>query len=334
MDEFLRLPLAHQAELLDLISGKVGLPAQALEKDIWLCWALDQVFSSSKSVRLAFKGGTSLSKVFNAIQRFSEDVDVTLNYIDLLPDFDVDPFDTGTSKSAIKRYSEQLKLALSTHVHSEIVPSLESALVELTGDRGTLSVNDDGDMLKLRYPVAVESYGEYMNDWVLIEFGGRNTTLPNGLNWIEPIVAAQIEKLRFPSAEVMTLAPERTFWEKATLIHVECNRQRQASPERISRHWYDLYMLGKNEIGRRAIEDRALLEDVLRIKTAFFNASYAHYDQCLQNRFRLVPQGSLAAQLEADYRAMIVAGMFIGEPPEFQEILRGLSLLECAINGG
>lgn len=333
MDEFLRQPFAEQAELLDLVSAKVGLPAQALEKDIWLCWALNKVFSTSKSVRLAFKGGTSLSKVFDAIHRFSEDVDLTLNYIDLLPDVDVELFDSGTSRSAIKRYSEALKLALSTHVRGEIVPPLESALFELTGGLGSLSINDDGDMLKLRYPATVESYGNYMNDWVLIEFGGRNTTIPNVLNRIEPIVAAHIENLRFPSAEVMTLAPERTFWEKATLIHVECNRQRQASPERISRHWYDLYMLGKNEIGRRAIQDRGLLEDVVRIKTAFFNASYAHYDQCLLNRFRLVPHGPLADQIESDYRAMIVAGMFIGEPPTFPEILDGLSQLERAING-
>jgi hypothetical protein len=93
-------------------------------------------------------------------------------------------------------------------------------------------------------------------------------------------------------------------------------------------------MLGKHEIGRRALEDRALLEDVVRIKTAFFNARYAHYDRCLMNDFKLVPRGPLADQIEADYRAMIASGMFIGEPPAFREILDGLSQIERVINGG
>ena len=334
MKEYLRLPQQEQLNLLKVVSGLSGLSIQAVEKDIWLCWTLNELFTIQGPVRLAFKGGTSLSKIFGAIHRFSEDVDVTLNYSDLIPDPGIDPFESGISKGALRRYSELLKNALRTHVHEVIVPPLSASLVAIASSLGEVTANAEGDLLLLKYPSATSPQPEIKSSAVLVEFGGRNTTLPSGPYRVETIASFHLPRGVFPSAEVMTLAPERTFWEKATLIHVECNRQRQASPERISRHWYDLYMLGKNEIGFRAIEDRALLEDVVRIKTAFFNASYAHYDQCLQNRFRLVPQGSLADHLEADYRAMIVAGMFIGEPPEFREILDGLSVLERVINGG
>lgn len=316
------------------MSGDAGLSIQAVEKDIWLCWALNELFTIQGTVRLAFKGGTSLSKVFGAIHRFSEDVDVTLNYSDLIPDPGIDLFDPSTSKGAIRRYSDRLKNALRSHVHEVIVPPLSASLAEIAGPPGEVTANDEGDLLLVKFPSAVSPQPEIRRSAVLVEFGGRNTTLPSGPYRVETIASFHLPDWDFPSAEVMTLAPERTFWEKATLIHVECNRQRQASPERLSRHWYDLYMLGKHEIGRRAIEDRAQLEDVVRIKTAFFNASYAHYEQCLMNGFKLVPQGAFADQMDADFRAMIVAGMFIGEPPAFREILDGLSRIEPVINGG
>lgn len=332
MNVYLSLPHEEQLSLLTAVSHTSGLSIQAIEKDIWLCWALNELFTVKGPVQLAFKGGTSLSKVFGAIHRFSEDVDVTLNYSDLIPDPGIDLFDPDTSKGAIRRYSDSLRTALRAHVHEFIVPPLTASLSAVAGQRGKVTLNEECDLLLLTYPSAVSPRPEIKSSAVLIEFGGRNTTLPNGPYRVEPMASFHLPDWVFPCAEVTTLAPERTFWEKATLIHVECNRGRLTCPNRISRHWYDLYMLGKSDIGRRAMEDRALLEDVVRIKSVFFNASYAHYDQCLRNEFKIVPHGSLAAQLESDYRAMIAAGMFMGEPPEFWEITDGLTLLEREIN--
>ncbi|MBL7645568.1 MAG: nucleotidyl transferase AbiEii/AbiGii toxin family protein [Candidatus Hydrogenedentes bacterium] len=293
---------------------------------------MNELFKVRTEVRLAFKGGTSLSKIFRAIQRFSEDVDVTLNFKDLVLDPEIDPFDPGTSKAAIKRYSDQLKSALRSHVHEVIVPSLSTSLVALTGAWDMVTANDEGDLLHLHYPTAVTPQRNSLGSSVLIEFGGRNTTLPSGPYHVETIASFHIPSSIFPVADVMTLAPERTFWEKATLIHVECNRQRQVTPNRLSRHWYDLYKLGSNEIGQRAVADRPLLEDVVRVKKAFFNASYARYDDCLEHRFKLVPDSVLSAPLERDYLAMIDSGMFTSPPPTFQEIVDGLRQLEDSIN--
>ena len=148
----------------------------------------------------------------------------------------------------------------------------------------------DGERLWFAYPSAVENPIGYLATEVLLESGGRNVVEPNERHEIFPDIAALTPDLDYPAATVTVLSPARTFWEKATLIHVECHRRRLAAgPERLSRHWFDLTCLARHDAGRSALADRALLEDVVRHKTVFFNASYANYGDCLDGRLRLVP---------------------------------------------
>ena len=129
------------------------------------------------------------------------------------------------------------------------------------------------------------------------------------------------------------LSPTRTFWEKATLIHVECHRQRLAAgPERLSRHWFDLACLARHDAGRKALADRALLEDVVRHKTVFFSASYANYADCLDGRLRLVPDDAQLAGLGSDYDAMRRAGIVGADAPEFDVLIERLRALEAEAN--
>jgi hypothetical protein len=117
------------------------------------------------------------------------------------------------------------------------------------------------------------------------------------------------------------------------LIHVECQRgEFRASAARLSRHWYDLAMLGDQTHGQAAMADRTLLADVVKHKKAFYNASYANYDACLAGQLRLIPDDAALAALREDFRHMIGAGMFIGEPPVFDAIIERLRELEMAIN--
>ena len=151
-----------------------------------------------------------------------------------------------------------------------------------------------------------------------MEFGGRNVIDPNEQHDIVPDVAELTPELDYPSASVTVLSPARTFWEKATLVHVECHRRRLAArPDRLSRHWFDLAFLGRHEVGRAALSDRALLKDVVRHKAVFFNASYANYDQCLDGRLRLVPDHDQLPGLRSDYDAMRAARVVGSEAPEF-----------------
>ncbi|MFA7579956.1 nucleotidyl transferase AbiEii/AbiGii toxin family protein [Castellaniella sp.] len=327
------LPLAEQAELLQGLAPVLGRRAEILEKDIWLCQALGVLFALPDRKPMAFKGGTSLSKVYRAIERFSEDVDVTIDYRSLIQNV---PDLATLSSNQRKKLSDALKAALVDHVTQELVPTLRDALAEaLPGCEITLEVSDDAEKLWLFYPSAVENTDAYLRPSVLIEFGGRNATLPQDTLTITPDVAAHVPGLLFPHAQVAVLSPMRTFWEKATLIHVECHRPAlRAGAERLSRHWYDLARLADHEVGRNALADVELLQDVLHIKETFFRSGFSHYDLCLSGGLRLVPEAALLDALKQDYQAMLSAQMFYGEALPFDRIIERLTALEEEINQG
>jgi hypothetical protein len=168
---------------------------------------------------------------------------------------------------------------------------------------------------------------------VFLEFGGRNVIAPGQEHTLKPFIAVEIPTLQFPEATVHVLSPSRTFWEKATLIHVACNRSDpKLDADRQSRHWHDLAVLADHEIGEVAVADRKLLEDVVKHKSVFFRASYAKYEACLSGGLRLIPSTPLLQALRTDYEKMIANGMFEGEPPNFESIVSRLQALEKQIN--
>lgn len=230
--------------------------------------------------------------------------------------------------------SDALREALVEHVTEELAPALRDALAQaLPAHEVALEVSDDAEKLWLYYPSAVENTDAYLRPSVLIEFGGRNATLPQDSVTIVPDVAAHAPGLVFPSAQVAVLSPMRTFWEKVTLIHVECHRpDLRVGAERLSRHWYDLARLADHEVGRKALADTALLRDVLHIKETFYRSGFSHYEQCLAGDLRLIPDAALLRALQRDYQAMLNAQMFYGETMTFNHIVERLTALERKIN--
>jgi len=331
-ERFLRLRAEQRRDILNAGAAKLGRDAAVLEKDIWVCWALHHLFSIPRRPRMAFKGGTSLSKVFDAIQRFSEDIDITIDYRDLGSDFN--PFARGASKTALKKFGENLKARLNQYAHETVKPHLQAALeADLGKNKGSVRISDDGEKLWVNYPSSSDTKESYVASGVLIELGARNITEPSASHTLRPYLAEISKDLDFTEAQTDVLAPERTFWEKATLIHVECNRREpKVNADRLSRHWSDLAGLAKTEIGRRTLADRDLLADVVKHKEVFFPASYANYQACLHRGFRLIPDEPLRSALSADFRKMIDSGMFFGDKPDFARIIATLSDLEKQIN--
>ena len=332
-ESFLHLEREEQSRIYRALAPLLARSPHVLEKDVWLCWVLQTLFAMPGRLPMVFKGGTSLSKVFGAIARFSEDVDITLDYRGL--DAAFDPFAEGVSHNRLKKFSAALKSFLREHVHGIVVPYFQRALAKEFGSAAfSLEVGEDGEQMRMHYPSVLEQSGGYLGNSVLIEFGGRNITEPNEMHEVRPDIAAHVAELAFPVAQVRVLSPARTFWEKATLIHVECQREAfRMGAERLSRHWYDLAMLADLAHGQAAVADRALLADVVKHKKAFYNASYAHYDDCLRGQFRLIPEGAALIALREDFRRMADAGMFIGAAPAFDTILARLRALECVLNG-
>ncbi len=331
-EPFLSLPAAEQRDILETAAARSGRPAVILEKDVRICWALRVLFDLPDALPMAFKGGTSLSRVFGIVDRFSEDVDISLDYRALAEGFD--PFAPGISRSAVRRFGDRLRARVADYTRTVVGPALEAAAGQLPASgRHAVRIDGDGERVHVAYPSAVENPVGYLASEVLLEFGGRNVIDPNERHEIVPDLAALTDGLDWPAATVTVLSPARTFWEKATLIHVECHRGRLASgPERLSRHWFDLACLARHEAGRTALADRALLRDVVRHKTVFFNAGYANYAHCLDGGFRLVPGEDGLAGLRTDYDAMRRAGMVRPDATAFEALIEDLGVLEAELN--
>ena len=337
MTEFLKLPLQDQSEILLAKSVELNRTAQVLQKDVWVCWALEHLFKIETHVKMAFKGGTSLSKVYQVIDRFSEDVDVTLDYKDLAPD--LNPFEEGLSRTKLKKISTDLQERVREHIKDVLFPVLQSRFDAVTDGVGESGLNEDdqkGIWIELQYPSGLEEKAAYMKDRIIIEFGGRNAITPREPKVVRPYLAETEFQLplEFPVANVEVLSAERTFWEKATLIHVECQKPNPTkTPERKSRHWYDLHKLLNHEVGQLALKDRGLLKDVVKFKKVFYHTGYANYDACLSGGLELVPKDDLLRELQDDYREMVRSGMFEEpEPPSFDSILESLKKAEDTIN--
>lgn len=288
---------------------------------------LQALFTMPGHLPMAFKGGTSLSKVWGAIRRFSEDVDVTVDYKSL--DNSIDPFDANTSRTTRDKYTELLRTKLAEHTKTLVRPHFENLVAQLPGKPpNPISVSEDGEKLFIPYPSCFGS-----DESVFLELGGRNAIAPGQEHTLKPYIAVEIPTLQFPEAAVHVLSPSRTFWEKATLIHLACNRSDpKVGTDRQSRHWHDLAVLADHEIGEAAVAERKLLEDVVKHKSVFFRTSYAKYEACLSGGLRLIPGRTLLQTLGADYEKMIADGMFEGEPPSFDSIIARLKELAEQIN--
>ena len=173
-----------------------------------------------------------------------------------------------------------------------VLPYLQNHVLNLFPNQiFEITLSDDGEQLRFYYPSIINISHGYLRDHVLIEFGIRNSTEPCEKHQITLYLAKDIGKnINLPTPLIDMLSPIRTFWEKVTLIHVECHRDRLVkTPERLSRHWYDLFMLNKSRVGEKALLRNDILKNILAYKKAFFNASYANYNDCWDGNLRLIP---------------------------------------------
>jgi hypothetical protein len=177
------------------------------------------------------------------------------------------------------------------YIKEIIIPYYEKIIIkQFKENRPEVVLDKDGETLHLHYPSVLETKSGYVIDSIKLEFGGRNLTIPNDTLKITSDISEFVTNVDFPAAQAIVLSPQKTFWEKLTLIHYECNRPTlKDDADRISRHWYDVAKLSNNEIGSQAITNYELLKEVIKIKKTFYDSGYANYDDCLAGKFRLIP---------------------------------------------
>lgn len=334
-DAFLRLSAKDREDALGAAAFASGRPADLLEKDVWVVWSLDALFGSPHGEHLRFKGGTSLSKAYGVIARFSEDIDVTYDIRALLPDLtppDAEPL--PASRSQESRWSREVRRRLPEWVRETALPLVRG---RLAAEGAPAEVRAEDDRLYIRYERVTAPEMDYVRPEVMVEFGARSTGEPAHARAVACDASRYLEDVAFPAARPLVMVAERTFWEKATAIHVFCLQGRLRG-DRYARHWYDLVRLDDTPIATAALGDRELARAVARHKGWFFAAKDAHgepidYSVAVEGGLRLVPDGGALETLAEDYGLMRRAGLLEEPSPGFDEIIRRCRDLEHRANG-
>jgi len=314
------------------------LDAASVEKDFWVCWTLRELFALPGLGRhLTFKGGTSLSKAWQLIARFSEDIDLIVDKSALGITVDASP-DHAPSRKQRRIRLEALMLACRDWVQNQLQPALAARLGATLGDIGwRLEVDPDmadGQCLLLHYPsVFTEASGSYVSPIVKIELGARSDDWPHTARMIRPYVLEYFPQIDADATcTVQVLAAERTFWEKACLLHEETFRPAdKPRKHRMARHYYDLWCLLRAGVGERALADTALFQRVAEHREIFFRYSWVDYSTHKPGTFRLTPPAEHTAAWRADFQQML-GPMFFGEVPDFAELLRVVAEFETTFN--
>lgn len=304
-----------------------------VEKDFWVCWTLHRLYNSIPDLpRLLFKGGTSLSKCFGLIHRFSEDIDLGIERQDIGIVGEHDPM-TQSSRKGNQRAVKAMKTKVRDYVSGELVTAIKADFAEALNDEFTLGLEAVADepVVMFEYPRAldVQNYNpnDYVSSVVRLELGARSDHEPVATVDIHPY-AADVFANEFdqPSCSVVAQAPERTLLEKALILHAGICKGR--FKEQSSRHAYDLAMM--HRAGTTTRVARKLYEEVAHHKFVF--GDYTKVRDAPADGIRIVPEGDVLRMLEADYRKMQPMFYTDPEPPTFAEVLEELRALESAIN--
>ena len=337
MDAFLHSSPQEQKKACLELQEEMHLHAQSVEKDFWVCWTLRELFTlPGIGKHLTFKGGTSLSKAWKLINRFSEDIDLIVDK-EVLGFGGDDAPDKAPSNKQRKTRLEALMTASRQWVQGTLQPALAASLAQTLGDSGwKLEVDPDmadGQCLLLHYPSAFENEAGYIKPIVKIELGARSDDWPHEDRPIQPYLAERFPQL-MPNGPffVRVLAAEPTFWEKACLLHEETFRPTDKPRKlRMARHYYDLWCLLRAGVGDRALADTALFARVAEHREVFFRYSWVDYSTHQPGTFRLSPPPEHLAHWRADYQAML-GPMFFGETPTFEQMMTAAADFEKTFN--
>lgn len=333
-EHFLALAAADRRDALGVASAVSGRPMHLLEKDVWVVWALQALFAAPFGQHLVFKGGTSLSKGYGVIRRFSEDVDLTYDIRAIAADLVAGAQDAlPPNPSQEHRWTKAIKARLSQWVAHEAQPWIQEALA---AQNLQAALRAEGDKLFIDYQPLAQGTG-YASPSVMLEFGARATGEP----WqVMPVVcdaAPVLPDLAFPTATPQVMKAERTFWEKATAIHVFCAQGRFRGAEGFARHWHDVVRLHQTGYGEKAIADRRLAAAVAQHKTLFFaekdtDGRLIDYHRAVAGGLRLAPEGAAQERLAQDYQRMLEDGLLEDGAEAFGDLIDQCRLIEARAN--
>ena len=328
------MSVGDRSNLLKAIAVENRCDPFVFEKDIWVVQILKILFDAPFGKDLVFKGGTSLSKAYNAISRFSEDLDITYDIRAFAPDIVGDAEEAlPPNRSQEKRWTKTIRKRLEEWTREEARVVIEEGLVR-AGFHPT-GFRTENDQVYIAYEPMFE-YPGFIRPEVKVEFGARSTGEPYVERQVKCDAADTVPEIIFPSTSLSAMVAERTFWEKATSLHVFCHRGRGRG-NRLSRHWHDLVRLDDAGYADKAFADRELALSVARHKSMFFPEKDAEgnridFEASVRGGLCLVPTGEAYDLLADDYEAMVGARMLFNDPEPFENLMKRCADIEARAN--
>ena len=329
MDTFARRPAVDRATYFREAAARMGLPPHVVEKDFWVCWTLKRLFSlESLKEHLLFKGGTSLSKAYRLIHRFSEDIDISIQRESLGFGGEKDPANPKLSNKARTRQVDALADAAKSQIFEKVFPELD----QMSRNQGlnedcTLTKDDtdpDQQSLAFAYPRTelTQDGTAYLRPSVKIEFGARSDHWPAEIKEVQPYLAEVIpDVMQEPRTKVKVMDVRRTFWEKATILHQLAHLPADKPfPARYSRHYSDVAELITSTVGDEAAKDEKLLKAVVEHKQTFYQSAWANYPTAKKGTLQLLPPKDRVEDLGKDLESM--REMFFDQPPDLNQVLQ------------
>jgi hypothetical protein len=327
---WLTLPKERRIEILNQTTELTGLPAIAIEKDWWVTLCLNASFNLQFSKHLVFKGGTSLSKGWDLIERFSEDIDLAI-------DRNFFGFEGDISKTQIKKLRKQSCEFISTEFLKSLTQTLTDwgAIAECELFAQQVNGSDkDPQVIEIHYNSVVDT-SEYLPQRVLIEVSSRSLMEPTEKREINSILSVNFPKLSFATDTMIipTVLPQRTFLEKIFLLHEEFSQEPQKIRiNRLSRHLYDLMKLMDTEHGITALQDKKLYYNIVAHREKFNSLRGLDYRNHTPDKIKIIPPDTIIKDYESDYAEM-TKFMIYGETLTFDKLVKQITALQTRING-
>ncbi|MCL2682683.1 MAG: nucleotidyl transferase AbiEii/AbiGii toxin family protein [Bacteroidales bacterium] len=328
LNEWLKLTDANKRNIFAETARQKALPISAIEKDWWVVHTLSALFSTEYTDKLIFKGGTSLSKSWNLIERFSEDVDLALDREFL-----------GFSGDLNKGEIHKLRYASYEFISTKFVDALDSSFKKMGLDGVIVKpqqvINHDQDplIIEIYYPKLAE-HDIYLRPDILVEVGSRSLKEPYSQRNISTFVSEVFSEMPFAKTliTVPTVNPERTFLEKVFLLHEEYQRpSEKIRVERLSRHLYDIEKLSQTPYFQKALGDHDLYYTIVAHREKFTRLSGVDYAKHASEHIRIVPPENLLSVWEKDYENMI-SSMVYGKKLSFSELIEKIAGVQKIIN--
>lgn len=318
-EKIAQLTEVERKELFQESAAQLGMMPAAIEKDFWVCWALQRIFSDQTLNRqLLFKGGTSLSKCYNLIERFSEDIDLILDWTLIT---DRDPYEQRSNTQQDK-FNKSMERNAISYIGNELLDQLK----QLFGDYELTIKPDAPKSLLLTYPLVFNS--DYIKPQIELEFGPMSAMMPNDTYTIAPYCQnVAPENLGDLNLQVRSIKAIKTFWDKITILHCEAHRpEEKAQQARYSRHYYDVYRMLQSSVKPDALGNRDLLTKTFAFKHKFYPQSFANYQSAIDGDIKLMPPDFRQEALQKDYEAM--REMIFGDYPSWNSIMKTIEAFE------